>query len=543
MVRLDEHPAWRALIAHRDALGACHLTQLFAEDPQRFARLSLRLGDLLFDFSKQRITGDTLQLLLRLAEARGLRAGIERMAAGERINFTEQRAALHIALRATRPYRVDSADVMPEVEATRARMRALTEDIRSGRLLGARGKSIRRVVNLGIGGSDLGPRMAAHALTDYADNRVRVDFVANVDPQELAGVLKEANADETLFILSSKSFSTIETLSNAKAARSWLTAQTGMADAARKQFVAVSNNVAAASAFGIDAERCFALPEWVGGRYSMWSAIGLPLACAIGMDRFEEMLAGAREMDEHFLAAPFERNLPVIMGLIGIWNINFLAATTLAILSYAHALGNLPAYLQQLEMESNGKRTAADGSTIAWATAPILWGGTGTVGQHAYHQLLYQGTHTVPVDFIVIAGDDSPQQQTLVGNALAQSAALMSGKTVDTARAELRARGIDEAETQRLAPHIACPGNQPSSTLLMPRLTPHALGRLIALYEHKVFVQGWIWGINSFDQYGVELGKQMARAIAASAKERAELDSSTAGLMATIGDFHRERRQ
>ena len=536
MTGLTQSPAWRALASHHEVLARSHLTQLFAADPQRFERFSLRLGDLLFDFSKQRITAETLELLVRLADARELRAGITRMASGEQINFTEKRAALHIALRADRPYHVDGKEVTAEVRATRERVGRLCDDIRNGRLLGARGKPIRHVVNLGIGGSDLGPRMATRALADHAGSAVKVDFVANVDPRELNDVLRGAIPDETLFILSSKSFSTIETLSNAEAAKAWLIDALGSPEAVQAHFVAVSNNVAAAQKFGMAAQRCFALPEWVGGRYSMWSAIGMPLACAIGTERFDELLAGAREMDDHFLNAPLRENMPVIMALLGIWNIDFVGAGSLAVLPYAHALADLPAYLQQLEMESNGKRVHGDGSAVDCATAPILWGGAGTVGQHAYHQLLYQGTRVVPADFIVIVGEDHSQQRTLVANALAQSAALMTGKTEAAARAELAARGVAEAEAQWLAPHIACPGNQPSSTLLMPRLTPRTLGQLIALYEHKVFAQGWIWGINSFDQYGVELGKQMARAVAAG-DGQGDLDGSTAGLMKAISDI------
>jgi glucose-6-phosphate isomerase len=542
MNELTQSPAWRALASHHETLARSHLTELFAADTQRFERFSLRLGELLFDFSKQRITTETLDLLLRLADARQLRAGLTRMAAGEEINFTEKRAALHIALRADRPYHVDGKEVTAEVRATRERVGKLCDDIRKHRLLGARGKPIRRVVNLGIGGSDLGPRMAARALADYAGSNVRVDFVANVDPRELDDVLRGADPDETLFILSSKSFSTIETLSNAEAAKAWLVAALGSTEAVQTHFVAVSNNVAAAQKFGIAAQRCFALPEWVGGRYSMWSAIGLPLACAVGMERFEELLAGAREMDDHFLTAPWRENMPVIMALLGIWNIDFLGAGSLAVLPYAHALADLPAYLQQLEMESNGKRVHGDGSPVDCATAPILWGGAGTVGQHAYHQLLYQGTRIVPADFIVVVGENHPQQHTLVANALAQSAALMRGKTEAAALAELLARGVADAEAKRLAPHMACPGNQPSSTVLMPQLTPHTLGQLIALYEHKVFVQGWIWGINSFDQYGVELGKQMARAVAAG-DGQSDLDGSTAGLMRTIGEMRAPRKR
>ncbi|MBI4756091.1 MAG: glucose-6-phosphate isomerase [Betaproteobacteria bacterium] len=542
MTDLMSLPEWAALEQHRDALAPQHLRRLFADDAQRFTSLSLRQGSLFFDFSKQRITSDTVRLLIALARARKLDQGIRRMAAGEPVNFTENRAALHIALRARRTCHVAGQEVSGEVRATRARTRALVDDLRTGRMTGATGKPLRRVVNLGIGGSDLGPRMAHRALAPWSDGRIAVDYVANVDPRELHDVLERAHPDETLFVLSSKSFSTVETLTNARSAREWLTRELGEAAAAR-HFVAVSNNVAAAREFGIASDHCFALPEWVGGRYSMWSAIGLPLACALGMDGFEELLDGAREMDEHFLDTPWESNLPVVMALMGIWNTNFLDAPTLAVLPYSHGLADLPAYLQQLDMESNGKRIDRDGHAVMVATAPILWGGTGTVGQHAFHQLLYQGTRTVPVDFIVIAGDDDPAQRILVDNALAQAAALMAGRTEEEALAQLRAQGADEEAARWLAPHLVCPGNQPSSTLLLPTLTPRSLGQLVALYEHKVFVQGWIWGINSYDQYGVELGKQMARALEGGAAAAAELlDGSTRGLLATVAALRATNR-
>lgn len=529
---LTRTKAWQALQQHATGVFTRSMRELLRQDAARFDKLTLRLDDLLLDFSKQHIVPETIGLLAELARERGLADGMARMAAGEAINFTERRAAFHIALRAQGGYRVGGADVAPGVQATLKRVAELADTIRRGQLTGASGKVLRRVINIGIGGSDLGPRMATRALRRHAGQGPRVDFVANVDPEELAGVLRDANPHETLFVVSSKTFSTLETLSNAKAARTWLIAALGSELLAGRHFFAVSNNVAAAREFGIDESRCFELPEWVGGRYSMWSAIGLPLACAIGGAGFRELLAGAREMDEHFLAAPFERNLPVVMGLLGIWNINLLGADSLAVLPYSHALADLPAYLQQLDMESNGKHVTRDGSDVDCATAPILWGGPGTVGQHAYHQLLYQGTRRVAMDFVVPLGTQQAEQEALVANALAQSAALMLGKTADEARDELLARGVPVEEAARLAPHIACGGNQPSSTLLFPELTPRQLGRIIALYEHKIFVQGWIWGINSFDQYGVELGKQMARSLAGAGP--GGMDACTAGLMREI---------
>ncbi|MBI4988088.1 MAG: glucose-6-phosphate isomerase [Rhodocyclales bacterium] len=530
MTPLAQTPQWQALAAHRDALAGKHLNEFFAADAQRFARLSLRCGELLADFSKQRLTAETLGLLVRLAEARDLAGFLRRMTDGEAINATENRAALHIALRAERPYRAAGKGVLPEVIATRSRMRELAGAIRSGEWRGSGGAPINAVVNLGIGGSDLGPRMAAQALGEYADPKLTVRFVANIDPAEFADTVRDLDPARTLFIVSSKTFTTQETLANARAARAWL----GDADPAR-HFLAVSNNVAAAQAFGIPAENCLAMPEWVGGRFSMWSAIGLPLACSIGMDAFEELLAGAREMDEHFLSAPYAGNLPVVMALVGLWNIDFLGAESLAVIPYAHRLGLLPAYLQQLEMESNGKRVTLGNEDVGCATAPILWGMAGSVGQHAFHQLFYQGTRLTPIDFVVPVGDAGPEQEALVANALAQSAAVMKGKTLEEAKAQLIVAGKTEAEAARLAPHLACPGNQPSTTLLMPRLAPRTLGSLIALYEHKVVVQGCLWGVNSFDQWGVEHGKQMARELLPKMLTgEGEFDASTAGLLAAI---------
>jgi len=527
---LQRLPQWQALAAHRDRVAPRHLRELFAEDPRRFDRFSLSAGDLLADFSKQRIDAHTVALLLDLAAARSLGDCIQRMAAGSRINVTEGRAALHIALRAETRYCVDGAEVTSGVHANLDRFLRLAEQIRAGTTTGASGRTIRQVVNLGIGGSDLGPRMATRALARFADPRIAVDYVANVDPAELGSVLARAEPAETLFILSSKSFTTVETLTNARTARAWLAARLGSERAIAAHFVAVTNNLAAAARFGIPATGCFELPEWVGGRYSMWSAIGLPLACSIGAANFRALLAGARAIDEHVLATPAERNVPVLMALIGIWNIDFLGAASLAVLPYSHALGELPDYLQQLDMESNGKRVGADGHPIGVDTAPIVWGGAGTVGQHAFHQLFYQGTRLTPIDFVVPAGRGGEAQDALVTAAFAQSAALMLGRTAEEARAELCARKIPSEEVERLTPHLVCPGNQPSTTLLFPELTPSTLGQLIALYEHKVFVQGCIWGINSFDQYGVELGKHMASSIGLAETPAPQLDSSTAGL-------------
>lgn len=533
---------WRALIDHARVVHDIPLAQLFAADPQRFARLSARFNDLLLDYSKQRITPETMDMLLRLAHARGVTDAMRRMSEGARINVTEERAVLHIALRAQKVYTVDQRPVSGEVHDTLRRMVDFAERLRSGALVGGTGQPLRTVVNLGIGGSDLGPRMAALALDPWIDGSVQVRFVANIDPAEFAMATRDLDPARTLFVVASKTFTTAETLTNARAARSWLIGAGISNERCGSQFAAVSNNVAAARAFGIAAERCFPLPEWVGGRYSLWSAIGLPLLCAIGAERFSELLGGACEMDEHFLSAPLPRNLPVIMALLGIWNTDFIGAASLAVLPYCHRLQWLPAYLQQLEMESNGKRVTLDAEEVDYQTSPIVWGMPGTVGQHAFHQLFYQGTRTVPCDFIVplrasrgstrLAANADEAQQALVANALAQSAALMSGRGLASARSQLIAAGKSAEQSARLAPHLVCPGNQPSSTLLMPELTPRRLGWLLALYEHKVAVQGWVWDINSFDQFGVELGKQMAREILPVMLGGAgEFDGSTAGLL------------
>jgi glucose-6-phosphate isomerase len=521
-------PAWRELEAHAARLRQTRVTALFEGDPQRFEAFSRSHDGLLLDCSKQLLDRAALASLLALAGQAGLSAGIGALFGGERVNFTEGRAALHMAMR-------DGCAAPPAQSAglahERARVRAFATELEHGRVRGATGESIRTVVNLGIGGSDLGPRMAAEALVPAAPGaRPEVRFVANIDPRELDAALAAADPASTFFIVSSKSFSTAETLANAEAARAWLRAGLGADIDVGHHFAAVSNATAAASAFGIAADRVFALPEWVGGRYSVWSAIGLPLMVAIGADAFDALLAGARSMDEHFRRTAPADNLPVLLGLTGLWNTDFLATETLAVLPYAHGLRSFPAWLQQLEMESNGKHCLRDGSTSAVATSPIVWGAAGTVGQHAFHQLFYQGTRRVAFDFVVSAGDDDPRRRALVENALAQSAALMAGRDLPTALAALRATGVSEAQAQCLAPHLVCPGNQPSSTILLPALNAYALGQLMALYEHKVFVQGWIWGINSFDQYGVELGKEMARTLASGAT--AVRDPSTAGLMA-----------
>jgi glucose-6-phosphate isomerase len=538
-------PAWGRLSAHAKRLRSHTLADLFAAHPERAECLSLALTAgqdeknenrraLIADFSKQRIDAAVLGDLLQLAREAHLAEGIRRLFAGEAVNFTEGRAAAHMAMRGACPAPGgDGADT--------SAMRTFANALRHGEIAGSTGKAIRHVINIGIGGSDLGPRLAVEALADPAGKPqgTKVGFVANIDPRELATALADADPAETLFIISSKSFGTAETLANAAAAREWLGARLGGGIDGEidisAHFAAVSNAVDAALRFGLRAERVFPLPEWIGGRFSVWSAIGLPVLVAIGETAFDDFLAGARAMDEHFSSAPFERNLPLWLGLIGLWNTDFLDIGSLAVLPYAHGLRNFPAWLQQLEMESNGKQTLRNGLRSGVPTAPIVWGAAGPVGQHAFHQLLYQGTRAVAIDFIVPVGADEPRQRALVDNAIAQAAALMSGRSLEAARAALRQRGLPQTEIERLAPHLASAGNQPSTTVLFPGLDAFHLGALLALYEHKIFVQGWIWGIDSFDQHGVELGKEMARALAAG--QAGAQDASTARLARLAEEF------
>ena len=540
-------PAWTALTAHAQRVANQSITSHFANDPDRAHRLTLILENpteldqtaLVADFSKQQFDDEILGDLIRLAEETRLEEGIFRFFNGEALNFTENRAATHMAMRGGCP-------PPPSGGADTRAMRAFAFDLREGLLVGSTGETIRHVINLGIGGSDIGPRLAVEALSDPHGNIVggielaHVDFVANVDPRELDTVLANANAAATLFIVSSKSFTTQETLANAKAARQWLTSQLGEGIDVSAHFAAISNAFDAAAAFGIRPDRIFPLPEWVGGRYSVWAATGLPLLVTIG-GLFDDFLAGARIMDDHFRLTPFEQNLPVWLGLTGLWNASFLGIPSVAVLPYAHGLRSFPSWLQQLEMESNGKHTLRDGSHTQTDTAPIVWGGTGTNGQHTFHQLFYQGTRKVAFDFIVPVGkNDDPRQRILVDNALAQATALMVGRDFNAACAALARLDLPEAEIERLAPHLVCEGNQPSTTILLPRLDAFHLGALLALYEHKVFVQGWVWGINSFDQYGVELGKEIARALASG--ETGGQDPSTAQLARLAEEFRLQMR-
>jgi glucose-6-phosphate isomerase len=534
--RLNELPAWAELAAHRDELGDAHLRELFARDPGRAQRYALRVGDLYIDYSKQLVTDRTLQLLLALARARDVAGLREAMFRGEKINLTENRAVLHTALRAPRDavVEVDGENVVPGVHEVLERMAAFAERVRSGDWVGHTGRRIRNVVNIGIGGSDLGPAMAYEALTPYAARDLTFRFVSNVDGSELHEAVRALDPAETLFVVASKTFTTLETIANATSARTWLlNGLDAGEEAVARHFVAVSTNAVEVAKFGIDTANMFEFWGWVGGRYSYDSAIGLSLMVAIGPESFREMLAGLRLVDEHFRSAPPEANAPLLLGLLGIWYGSFFGAQSHAVLPYSQYLGRFPAYLQQLDMESNGKSVDREGQRVGWQTGPIVWGTPGTNGQHAYFQLLHQGTELVPADLIGFArpvaelsAELTAQHDLLMANLFAQGQALAFGKTADQVRAE----GVPEEQV----PHRTFPGNHPTTTVLAAELTPSVLGQLVALYEHKVFVQGAVWNVNSFDQWGVELGKVLAKRVEPALTEGAEvpgLDASTTALV------------
>jgi glucose-6-phosphate isomerase len=526
-------PEWQALEEHRARVGDLHLRDLFSKDPDRGERMTVEAGDLLLDYSKHRVTEETLDLLVALVERAGLRARIDAMFRGERLNVTENRPVLHVALRAPEGERivVDGTDVVPEVQAVLAKMGSFSERVRNGEWTGCTGRRIRNVINVGIGGSDLGPAMAYEALRDFSERSMTFRFVSNVDGTDAWEATRDLDPAETLVIVSSKTFTTLETIANARWIREWLLGRLSAGpDAVARHFVAVSTNAEKVREFGIDTENMFGFWDWVGGRYSMDSAIGLSLMIAIGHGAFREMLRGFHTIDEHFRSAPPRENMPVIMGLLGVWYGDFLGAQTKAILPYSQYLSRFPAYLQQLDMESNGKHVDLRGRTVEAQTGPIVWGQPGTNGQHAFYQLIHQGTELIPCDFIGFCRpfhDVGSHHDLLMANLFAQSEALAFGKTAD----EVRAEGVAED----LVPHRTFPGNRPSSTILATRLSPGVLGQLIALYEHTVFTQGTVWGINSFDQWGVELGKVLAGRIIPelSAEEEPEPahDSSTTALI------------
>jgi glucose-6-phosphate isomerase len=528
-IPLSHRPAWNDLAAHYQKVRDLHLRKLFADDAKRGERMTAQAVGLYLDYSKNRITDETLQLLLRLADESGLRARIDAMFRGEKINITENRAVLHVALRAPRGASivVDGENVVPRVHAVLDKMADFSNRVRSGAWKGHTGKPIRNVVNIGIGGSDLGPVMAYEALKYYSQRALTFRFVSNVDGTDFAEAVRDLDAAETLFTISSKTFTTLETMTNAHTARDWsLRALGGDPKSVAKHFVAVSTNADEVAGFGIDTANMFEFWDWVGGRYSMESAIGLSTMIAMGPEHFRDMLDGFHQMDEHFRTAPFERNLPVLMGLLAVWNNDFLGAETMAVLPYDQYLKRFPAYLQQLTMESNGKRVTIDGEDVRCATSPVYWGEPGTNGQHSFYQLIHQGTRLIPCDFIAFSKTLNPlgrHHDILIANVFAQAEALAFGKTAE----EVKAEGTPEW----LVPHRVFEGNRPSNTILADRLTPESLGKLVALYEHSVFTQGVIWNIDSFDQWGVELGKVLAQRIVPELESKAEPalnhDSST----------------
>ncbi|MBO0938607.1 glucose-6-phosphate isomerase [Fibrella sp. HMF5335] len=532
-------PAYGQLKAHFEATESTHMRDLFAQNPDRFEQFSLRFDDILVDFSKNRVTAETMTLLRQLAEQAGLTDAIEKMFSGDKINGTEGRAVLHTALRnrANTPVLVDGADVMPSVNAVLDRMKSFTERVRSGEWKGYSGKAITDVVNIGIGGSDLGPVMVTEALKFYASDKLKVHFVSNVDGVHIYETLQLVNPETTLFLVASKTFTTQETMTNANSARQWFLDNGGSQHDVAKHFAALSTNKAEVEKFGIDTENMFGFWDWVGGRYSLWSAIGLSIALYIGFDNFEELLAGGHAMDNHFRTAPLDQNIPATLALLGIWYNNFYGAQSEAILPYDQYLHRFAAYFQQGDMESNGKSVDRDGHPVAYQTGPIIWGEPGTNGQHAFYQLIHQGTKLIPCDFIAPAISHRPMgdhHRMLLSNFFAQTEALMNGKTEQEAADELRKAGKSDAEIAQVAPFKAFSGNRPTNSILLKMITPYTLGSLIAMYEHKIFTQGVIWNIFSFDQWGVELGKQLANKILPELEADTPVnshDSSTNGLI------------
>lgn len=536
---ITETNSWKDLKKHFKKISNDHMRDWFNNDPQRFSNFSLLFKDILVDYSKNRITDETLQLLLQLTRECDLKSWIEKMFKGEKINSTEHRAVLHVALRnrSNAPIFTDVKEVMPEVNGVLKKMKIFSEKIRSGEWKGFTGKQITDVINIGIGGSDLGPRMVCTALKPYGHERLRMHFVSNVDGTDIAETLKQLNVETALFIIASKTFTTQETLTNALTARNWLLENLKDEASVARHFVAVSTNEKEVKEFGIDAENMFEFWDWVGGRYSLWSAVGLSIVLFIGFENFEKLLDGAHAMDEHFRWEPFEKNIPVILALTGIWYNNFFGAQTEAILPYDQYLNLFPAYFQQGNMESNGKSVTRDGEQVNLATGPVIWGQPGTNGQHAFYQLIHQGTKLIPCDFLAAAQSHNPigdHHRKLLADFFAQTEALMTGKTEEEAQSELGKQNLSEEEIAALLPHKVFDGNRPTNSILYRMLTPETLGTLIAMYEHKIFVQGIIWNINSFDQWGVELGKQLAGKILPeleSGEKISSHDCSTNGLI------------
>jgi len=537
-------PAWKSLQAHAAGMREIRMRDLFAKDPGRAEALSLRWNDILVDYSKNRINAETLPLLRQLLKEAGVEDLRDRMFRGEKINFTENRSVLHIALRrpANQPLQLDGRDVMPEVEKVRQQMKAFSEKVRSGEWRGYTGQPVSDIVNIGIGGSDLGPAMVTEALKPYARRDLRLHFVSNIDSTHLAEALRTCRPATTLFLVASKTFTTQETLTNAQSARKWFLEEAREEKHIAKHFVALSTNEAEVARFGINPANMFPFWDWVGGRYSLWSAIGLSIALSIGYERFAELLAGAHAMDEHFQKSPAEENLPITLALLGIWYNNFHGAQTHAILPYDQYLHRFPAYFQQGDMESNGKRVDREGKPVTWETGPILWGEPGTNGQHAFYQLIHQGTKLVPCDFLASVETFNPMgrhHDILLANFFAQTEALMKGKTEAEARAELEKEGLKGEALEKLLPHKIFPGNRPTNSILVQRFDPRTLGALIALYEHKIFVQGAVWNINSYDQMGVELGKQLAKKIEPELEKAGPVTSHDSSTNLLINDYKR----
>ncbi|MEX0623024.1 MAG: glucose-6-phosphate isomerase [Saccharospirillum sp.] len=529
---------WKKLEEHKAAMADVHMRDLFAEDPQRGPRLTAQAAGIELDYSKNRVTDETLNQLMALARLAKLPEAIDAMFNGDIINRSENRPALHIALRnrSQRPIKVNGEDINETVTATLAKMKAFAESVHSGDFAGHTGKKLRTIVNIGIGGSYLGPKVVSDALKPFWQDGFELKYIANIDGTDVTSVCRDLDPETTLFVVASKSFNTLETLKNAEAAREWFFQQGGKPEQVKHHFVAVSTNIKAATEFGIDEANMFPMWDWVGGRYSLWSAIGLAQAIVLGFDTFEQMLSGAHEMDEHFRTTGLEHNLPVILGMLGVWYHNFLGAEAHAVLSYDESLKDLPAHLQQVDMESNGKAVTQDGRPVGWSTGPVIWGGTGTNGQHAYHQLLHQGTRLIPADFLMPLKSHNPvadHHPWLFANYLGQQQALLEGKTEAEVTAELKAKGLDAAAIAELVPHKVVPGNRPCNSLVFEQVTPQVVGALIAMYEHKVYVQGVIWGVNSFDQWGVELGKVLGNSVfeALETGNTEGYDSSTARLI------------
>lgn len=529
---------WKKLEEHQSAITDVHMRDLFAEDPQRGPRMTEHAAGIELDYSKNRVTDETMNQLMALARLAKLPEAIDAMFNGDVINRSENRPALHIALRnrSQRPINVNGEDINETVNATQDKMKAFAESVHSGAFAGHTGKKLRTIVNIGIGGSYLGPKVVSDALKPYWQDGYDLKYIANIDGTDVTSVCRDLDPETTLFVVASKSFNTLETLKNAEAAREWFFQQGGKPDQVKHHFVAVSTNIKAATEFGIDEANMFPMWDWVGGRYSLWSAIGLAQAIVIGFDNFEQMLSGAHDMDEHFRTTGLEHNVPVILGMLGVWYHNFMGAESHAVLSYDESLKDLPAHLQQVDMESNGKAVTQDGRPVGWSTGPVIWGGTGTNGQHAYHQLLHQGTRLIPADFLMPLKSHNPvadHHPWLFANYLGQQQALLEGKTEAEVTAELKAKGLDAAATAELVPHKVVPGNRPCNSLVFEQVTPQIVGALIALYEHKVYVQGVIWGVNSFDQWGVELGKVLGNSVfeALETGNTEGYDSSTAQLI------------